>query len=251
MTAAPGDIPRLRSDLWASTHAVWEEIVRGYLAKQLYTEFRDEATARHPEADHTFLNSYSQNYVAAQIMRIRRLADKSQDRQESLWWIIQRIRKNRALASRSALLDAVRKRRSTHRVRSPDGPTADVDEWWIGDANRFFTDNYGDGDLPSDDALAALQGQLRSDLASVIAYADRELAHSDPRGPIQKVTYADVHQALDDVAEVANAVELLLTFSPTVYEPVIIQGDWQRVFRSGLFQRDIEQWEFPDQPGYT
>ncbi len=214
------------------------EIMHAQVHKQVYCALRDEIVARRPGTDATFLNSYSYLYARGQIMMIRRLADNSRDKPQSLWWLIERTRNNPNLASRQALTDLVRE-------QHPDDP------FFANDANRVFTEHFGDGELPSDEALESMQRQLLSQLEAVIEFADRHVAHRDPRGARQSVTYGEIHAAIDHVAAVANRLNMLLRNRAVMFEDVIFQGDWQAVFRPTLFPIDPMVYAFPDEEGYT
>ena len=123
--------------------------------KRIYTELRDEIMKRRANSDATFLNSYSHLYARGQVMMIRRLADRGDDKPRSLWWVIERIRRNRALGSRSALLEPIRQKHPH-------------DQFFVTDADRVFSERFGEGDLPSDEPLADLQARLLDELAKVM-----------------------------------------------------------------------------------
>src|SRR4051794_19368915 len=62
---------------WQSwTDEIRRQLRLAHLHQIVWTEVRDAATTVHPDADHTFLWSYSQVYVASTTMTIRRLADR-------------------------------------------------------------------------------------------------------------------------------------------------------------------------------
>ncbi|MGD9705978.1 MAG: hypothetical protein AB7Q42_24105 [Acidimicrobiia bacterium] len=109
------------------------------------------------------------------------------------------------------------------------------------DADRSYAARYG-GDEPSDQMLSAMQRSLRQELANVIAFADRQVAHRDPRGLLNTVTYGET---------IANDVSLLLRYTRVDYSLIVIEGDWHECFRPGLFSAPLEVYEWPDPRGFT
>lgn len=162
-------------------------------------------------------------------MAIRRFADSHKDKPDSIWWIVERIRVTPSLASRRALTDAV-----------VAGRGGDADAFVLERVNRDFDRLAGDGDLPSTEALGQLQARLKASAKAVVAYADRRIAHLDPRGGRRSLTFTELHQALDEVAAIANVVSVLLTSSHTMFDLVTVQHDWTECFRPGLFPTPIE-----------
>lgn len=221
MNAPAADLSNLKANILTSVAAINQEVTHAYLHRKVYTEVRDEIIARHPQADGTFINSYSALYARAQIMAIRRITDKSKET-DSLWQVIQRLRNNPKLASRSAVIDAVRE-------QHPD------DEQLLRDVDHYFTTQYGDGEVVADKVLAEMQTRLRSTVAEVIQFADRSVAHRDPRGAVLSVTYKEIHDGLDHVAGILKEVNMLLRFTHNAHQLLVIQGDWRDVFRPGLF----------------
>lgn len=205
------------------------EITVGYVNRQLFETLRDEIVAQRPESDGTWLNSYQAMYAQSQVMLIRRLADSHRDKPDSIWWIIERIRRTPALASRTALIDMVVERRDGN----PEPFILDI-------VNHDFDRLAGLGETPSDDAMVELQDRLRSAADQVVAYADRNIAHLDPRGPKHNLTFSELHQALDDIAAIANDVSVLLISSTTMFDLVAVEPIWTECFRPGLFPTPIQ-----------
>src|SRR5205823_1758870 len=142
--------------------SVEREVMLGYLDKHLWTAMRSEIATRRPAADGTWLNHYANLYAAGQAMRIRRLADESRDRPDSLWWLIERVGRNPAIARRQALVEQI-------------ASTCPDDEWLVESADRRFTVEHGVGDVPSGDTLAVWQDRLRHELEAVLGFADRQV----------------------------------------------------------------------------
>jgi hypothetical protein len=125
------------------------------------------------------------------------------------------------------------------------------DQFFVTDADHVFSQRFGEGDLPSDEPLSDLQARLLDELAKVIDFADRHVAHRDPRGSASLPTYSEIHAAIDHVATIVNEVNMVLRYKMVAFEDVTIQGDWQAVFRPALFPLDPSVYYWPDQPGYT
>jgi hypothetical protein len=238
VTAPSGEIDRLRADVVGRLDAVEREVMLGYVDKQLWTAMRSEIATRRPAADGTWFNHYSNMYAAGQAMRIRRLADDSRDRPDSLWWLIERVRRNPAIAGRQALVEHIA---NTY----PDN------EWLVESADRRFTAEHGEGDVPSGETLVAWQDRLRHQFEAVLEFADRHVAHLDPRGARQPVTYGHIHEALDHVAAVCNDVNMLLRDKNIDDWDPMVHGDWQEVFRPALFPIDPSAYTYPDLSGYV
>lgn len=238
LTASPGEVDRLRSELLETLDGIEHEVMYAYVHKQVYTALRDELLVRRPGADATFLNSYSHLYARGQVMMVRRLADRTRGKPLSLWWVIECIRRNPRIASRAALLASV-------------GELYPDDGFFVAEADRMFSQRFGEDEVPPDEMLASLQERLRAEVETVIEFADRHVAHRDPRGAAQLPTYAEIHAAIDHVAGIVNEVNLMLRNRVVAYEPVTIQGDWQQPFRPALFPLDPSVYCWPDADGFT
>jgi hypothetical protein len=79
---------------------VQHELYRGFLQQNLWTEIRDEIVRCRPSADATFLVSYTQLYVAGQILLVRRLAEDD-DSTHALASLIPAIKRNPEVATRT------------------------------------------------------------------------------------------------------------------------------------------------------
>lgn len=55
------------------------QLYTGFLHQAVWAEVRGEIQRRQPNADATFLVSYSSGYVAGQMLLVRRLADRDPD----------------------------------------------------------------------------------------------------------------------------------------------------------------------------
>lgn len=231
MSAPPGQIAQLRDDALESLDGIEHELKIAHLNRQIYDDFRDEFVARHPDADATFLNSYSGLYARGQVMVIRRLADQHRDKPDSLWWLVERIKRNPTIGSRDALRQLLR----------DDGH--DVDD-------RTMVDRLATTEVPAAAHLESLQDTLASELGAVLAFADKHVAHRDPRGAAQPVTYGDIHTALDKVTDVANVMSRMLRGATVSYDLIAIQGDWHACFRPAMFPIGMDAYAWPDPRGF-
>jgi|GEM_PF-4336213 len=168
------------------------------------------------------------------MMVIRRLADKD-NKVESLWRLIDRIRSNPTIASRATVVDEVRERSFDDMAH---------------DADHELSRRYDGEDLPPDPLLAELQDSLSRELEAVVKFVDRNVAHRDPRGPLHSVTYAEIHAALDHLIEIANSVDSILRYSTMEYAMIAIQDDWQECLRPGLFPIGAGAYYWPHPGGY-
>lgn len=237
MSAPPGQMTALRADLIERIDLAQDEITRAHLHRKIFRDVRDAIVREHPDADATFLFSYSEVYVHSQAMLVRRMTDQHPDRPNSLWWVAERIRKNPGIADRATFVAA-------------GADQYERDSWehdaWTRRNNVDFTGNWGDGDSPADDRLAALQSQLVSAAQNVVAFVDKRIAHTDtsPNRDFA-MTFDDVDTALDQLHEIANTLSVLLRQSSR-FDDVAIQGDWKRPLRLSLWpddQRRIDEWE--------
>ncbi len=235
MNAGPRQIPALRAGVIDRFVGIERELMIAHLNRQLYREMRDEMMRLYPTTDATFFNSYAGVYWRSQAMLVRRLADAT-DGPDSLWNLIGRIRSNPATASRKTLVDEVRSR------SLPE--IAD-------DANADRSAAYDGADIPSDELLAGMQHSLTVELEAVTTWATRNVAHRDPRGPLQSLTYNEIDDALDHVTRLANTVSSMLRYQTTDYSRITIQGDWHECFRPALFPIPAEVYDWPDPSGYT
>lgn len=235
MTASPQQIVELRTRALEQLAGIEHELMVAFLNRQIYVELRDEFVARFAHADATFLNSYAGLYARGQIMVVRRLADTNDDKPDSVWWALKRIRNNPAIAARRHYLE----------LASEQHPN---DATITAEAEHEYTTRYGPAAVPDDATLADMQHRLVSGVvADVLAFADRRIAHRDPRGPLHEVTYLEVDEALKQVALLANEVSMLLRRSTTDYEYVWIGGDWQECFRPSLFPFGFDAYAYVNQ----
>ena len=225
MTAPASEVPTLRENLRSMLDQIETELNHAYLHNRLFVESREEFTRKYPEGDHTFLNHYARLYADRQIIAVRRMVDED-DRTNSLWWVIEKLRRNPKIGDRSDLL-------ADHRRRRPYDSSL-TKEW-----NDFYDTSFGTQSIPSATTLQNLLVDLvgpSSVIYKVKEYADQRVAHRDRMTGQVTLTYADLHAALTEVAEVFNTANKLLNWSTTCFCLMSIPPSWQSVFGAPLFQ---------------
>lgn len=236
MTAPPGDLAEMRERLTAHVAEVQDEITRGHLHRQLFNEVRTAIIAEHPESDGTFLFSYGEVYAHSQALLVRRMADRSDSKPNSLWWALERVRRNPGIADRASFVSLI-----------PKG-LAD-DSWerrtWLARNDSDFTEMWGPGSVPADERLQELQVELLEAATPVVQWVDGRVAHRDRLNKEFVVRFADIDSALDCLYRIANHLSVLLTSSSRL-DHVAIQGDWKAPLRASLWPAEKAQrdaWE--------
>ena len=213
------------------------QITMSMLHRQIWFDIRQAVIDLHGNKDGTFINSYGAVYWDSQVMVVRRLADTHRDKPDSLWWLMERVRTNPAVMSRARYIETS--------VSHDENP---------GRADAQFTSRYGTGSFVDPAFLKDLQRQLESEASAVNRHADQWIAHRDPRGAVQTLTFAEIHHALDTIAELANEMNGLLKRVDFRYEMLTITGDWRAPLRASLFQRPLAEraeWEYFYAPSFT
>jgi hypothetical protein len=147
------------------------------LHRKLWTQVRDAVIARHPDADGTLINSYGDVYWDSQVMAVRRLADQYPDRPVSLWWLLERIRRNPEVVTRNRYV-------TVGAERYADEPDSWEYQRVVERHERDFTDRYGAGAHVDRARIVGWQLELKRELRAVDAHADQWIAHRDPEGAI-------------------------------------------------------------------
>jgi AbiU2 len=204
-----------------------QELYRGHLHQEVWTEVRDEIQRRRPDADATFLVSYSEGYVASQLVRVRRLTDT--DRQShSLASLIQRIAVNPRTITRARWINRyVAAFDDSEERRHLEGVAANIwhERWADPDNHDQISPTVLQGDLD----------QLATELEHITTWATKTIAHLDPRRPERVPKYHEIRDALTLLARVAVRYQSLLNRPISAEWVPIIQGDWQAVLRPALF----------------
>jgi len=80
-------------------------------------------------------------------------------------------------------------------------------------------------------------GQLSDQAKKVVAFANRTVAHLDPRGWDASLTFGELTRAIDTVSDLHARYLLLLTGVAKGMLTPTIQGDWREPFRQALIGR--------------
>lgn len=225
MTAPSTDHDRVYASWVKWIEVIKTEIIRAHWHQAVWSDVRDEIQRLYPDADASFLVSYSQLYARAQLVRIRALTDADSDA-ASLRRLIAAIRNNSAVLHFDRYV-AVR------------GDPVEARYDWL----RCYGDE--EGRL----RLALLDGDTErlDDLKPIKAHVDENIAHiqrsvhvgDDTHPTVQAdrtvLRFQDIRDALAVLGEVCNTYLALLTGSMIGDWSPIIEPDWHEPLRRGLF----------------
>jgi hypothetical protein len=213
------------------------QLFHGFLHQAVWTELRDEIQKRRPDADQTFLVSYSVGYGAAQMLLVRRLTDLDPNT-DSLASLIQKIQRNPNVLTRT--------RYAEEWAAKVDEPL----EHLTGESTWDST--FADPSCRERLNLTLLQADLDrlADLEHIVTWATKVVAHLDPQQPDRVPKYHELRDALDVLASVTGRYQSLLNQSVTGMWTPAIQGDWYAPFRPALFPVPPDVY-WPDPRGYT
>jgi hypothetical protein len=205
---------------------VEEQIQWAHLHWLLYAQVRDAEAARHPDANHVWVNSYGIVYSQAQIMTIRRLADTDEEA-HSLWSLLDAIRRNPSAITATDFADLW--------VARHDGDKTDRSQ-----ATESFRARYGRGqDTLALDLIETDQFLIRNDLRMVLDYADQVVAHLDPNGVERQLTFAEIHAAIRGLSDICSRYSFLLTGGDEIsFEYLYVPPTWKEPLRLSLFPND-------------
>jgi hypothetical protein len=210
------------------------DLYRGHVNQKVWTELREEIQFRRPGADATFLVSYSEGYVASQLIRVRRLADKDR-RSHSLASLIQKVAVNPRVITRARW---IRRYVGSIQVTEPwERPHHERN------AAARWQERWADPDNPEQISPRVLQDdldRLATELSHLTTWATKTIAHLDPRQPERVPTYHEIREALTLLAKMTVRYQSLLNLPISAEWTPIIQGDWQGVFRPALFPLDLK-----------
>jgi hypothetical protein len=198
---------------------IQSDLVRAHFHRELFTEFRDSFQDQNPDDPLLFLSSYANVYAHAQGVGLRRCV-------EALRRLVESIKSNPGALTRAACVRRAREARDD-----------DPDEWLLVQGREHRWDSDGNLLLTTlDDDLA----RLTRAAAKVKHWVDKTVAHmdraiSDDPGTPFSLTFAELHKAQDELAEVANGISVLLTGSVMgMWEPAL-PADWKSPLRRGVF----------------
>ncbi len=228
---------------WIDT-SITVELYRAYYDQSIWTAMRDEIQTRHADADTdgTFLLHYSGLYSRAQMVRLRSLTDDAQGT-TSLVSLIKAIQKNRQVLTEDRCRSQVRVRLDEQRPGSHD-VVGEIVEETLEHRRVEWCDEQG---LPRAEILESSLERILSEMNDIKAHVDKRIAHFDRAAPWPggqpdvgqgnpaTVTFADIRQGLDMLAEESNRFRVLLGLSEMNEWAPVFLGDWQEPLRRGLF----------------
>lgn len=225
LNAPRSDLPAIRANCIKRLAEVQAELARSAVHRELWTAMRDAILERFPRASPTFINAYSQSYAQFQAMTVRRMVD-TDPRPWSLWQLYERFRANPSLLNRAEYVNECEAHARTH---SQD---------WSFDRNEAdvrFTRHFGSGPTADPAIIAQHQSDLRDRSARITEYADRTVAHRDPTADSFDLTFAEIHEALDFIAESVNRLHLFLEHVSVMYQHTVVPAGWREPFMDSLF----------------
>jgi len=191
-------------------------------------EFRSlaEANPRLAKADSTFFDWLVLNYSDAMAIGVRRQVDPHRDA-VSLRRVLEEVAARPQLVSRTAFVVRYRGKRP----RNTDGGRLEHEALReIG--HKRFDELAGTGrpSLKAVDVKRDLR-RLRVAEGRLRRFANRRVAHRDHRAVRSLPTFAELHAAVESIAEIViKYSELLGLDAPRRLVPVW-QSDWRRIFR--------------------
>lgn len=200
------------------------ELVQMHHNRHMFQQLRDAMIERAPDLSDVWLRSYAYVYAHSQAIAIRRVV-RGDSSSVSLARLLSEMRSNP---------EALSADRYVALFGEPSG--APPDQWRRADASKQFEERWGDGSGHVSPAkLHSRASQLFQKLDRLFAWADKVVAHMVEEPEPASLTFADLHDAIDQVSEAFNDLALLLTASTWFFE-VTVQEDWKAPFRQWLFQ---------------
>jgi hypothetical protein len=255
MTAPKAEHDRIFQHWREQLVKIERELFHGFLYQVVWSELRDEIQRRHPEADGTFLVSYSSGYVAGQMLLVRRLTDKAPS-SDSLVSLINRILRQPDIVTRTRYAEQwaanveAPMERWTGELAWDESFTDPMERWT---AELAWDESFADPHDPERLNVTLLEqdlDRLETELEHIVTWATKTIAHLDPTQPERVPKYHEVREALDVLAEVTGRYQSLLNQSVTAEWTPAIQGDWQAPFRPSLFPLDFDAY-WPPLGGFT
>lgn len=213
-------VSTVRDDVYALYHhrAVWREVV-------------DELIRVDP-TETVFADHYTQLYVDRQAIALRRLVDQDPD-SLSLTRLLIELAEHPESMTRARHVDLYLA--SAH--YESDDPT---DSWLLNEANATFSKYAdGDGDNLNPSLVRADLQRWRATCGAIKKVVDKTIAHraSLPHGTAPTATFKELDAAIDTVGEFIKKYTLLFEASSIMKIEPVIQSDWRRPLRAGLFPR--------------
>jgi hypothetical protein len=237
VTAPAGQHPELAAKWRENIAGLAEELNLAWIDRSVFVAVRD-ALVRNPGPDATFLLSYSRVYAQSQVMLVRRLADDD-DMSRSLFALLERMKRNPAVITRTPWV-ADRMAAMPEPVAGDDALSANMQAalraHHRAKSDAEFTRIAGPGECLDRATLQQDQVTLRADLAAVITYADNVVAHLDPTRDEHRLTFREIHDAIDRAGEMVNRYSAFLTGSWHAFENLALPPSWQVPLQRPVFE---------------
>jgi hypothetical protein len=191
--------------------------------QQLWRTMVEVLQRRAPDESAAFKIHYTRLYVEAQVMGIRRVADRHPD----------------AMSLRRMLEDIVKQPHVLTRARYIASTSNDA-EWVAADRDRRFSGLELDGTDHIDPRHAQADlDLLQTATDRVCRYVDKQVAHIDRQKDgeltnVDPLTFGLLHETIDTVGTVVQRWHNILRDTHVMLKPVI-QNDWKGPFRRPLF----------------
>jgi hypothetical protein len=195
--------------------------------RALWREMRDALLQASPD-EVTFLLHYRRLYGERQFIAIRRLVDLDR-RSVSVAQLLTDLAEHPETMTRA------------HHLQLWDVETdsKDIRDKWLIDEAQMAFNRYADGDGDNVDPAAVRRDleHWKATAGTIKKFVDKRIAHfaAIEDSEISQVTFDDLDEAIDTVAEHIRKYTLLFTASSIAMMEPQISGDWKRPFRNPLF----------------
>jgi hypothetical protein len=183
----------------------------------MWRAMSDAIATRAADSPDTFLAHYTKLYVDSSVMGVRRLADGS-EQSASLARLIAKMLQHRDVVTEVRYIAAMPEDDRKWAKRS----------WALGG----WADETG---RVAVEVLERDQRELANQVRSVVAFADRLVAHIDARGLRDLPTFDDLDAAINGVGSLFKRYCHMLSVGVGSLTPTI-QDDWKATFRRPLFE---------------
>jgi hypothetical protein len=224
-------------ELLAEWEGLWLESLKQQIydlhhRRQLHDEFMEMLDAQdHPDTD-VFRDAFHRMYIEAQVMGIRRQADRD-SRTLSLRRLIGQLETHRHEFTREWYVGRWTGARDPNAADERERLEAKFKLDAANAAFDRFTDKPGDDELGGR-RLQEDREKLLGLTEAVARYANATVAHLERDPHDVSVTYAEFHLALEHLGDLLRRYYLLINQGALISTTPTIQGDWKGPFRKPL-----------------